>query len=116
MDLNTDEPQKAESQRKLISVYNMIYASEIVNELWEVIIEHCNGCVSIYPSQMQHTCIMLIKLEHLELYFELVLKNVCVDNVLKKWKDDIATLKIPKSLQRLESRKYIKHQDFANVI
>ena len=90
MDLITDEPQKAESQRKLISVYNMIYASEIVNELWEVIIEQCNGYVSNHPSQMQHACIMFTKLEHLELYFELALKKVSVDNVLKTWKEEIA--------------------------
>ena len=84
MDLITDELQKAESQRKLISSYNMKYATEIVNELLEVIVEQCNGYVSNHPSQMQHTCIMLTELEHWELYFELALKKFSIDNVLLK--------------------------------
>ena len=99
MELVIDEPQNMAYRRQLLSSYNLVYAREILNELWDVIIEQCNGCAINHPSQCQHTCIMLTELEHLELYFELVWMKVNVDDVIAKWKEEIKTLNIPQQLK-----------------
>ena len=112
--------RQSDYETQLLSSYNMVYAREVADVLWEVVREHCNGCIINHESQHQHSCIMLSELQHLELYYELALEKVGIEVIMPKWKEEIKYWNIPKDnkdsfAQNLQDAKWRKTLNVSNA-
>lgn len=72
--------------------FDFFYAEEILANLQMTIRINCQGCQSGALSQLDHTCLTLTKSQHLELYFDDILRLVDELNVLFKWNNAISKL------------------------
>ncbi|CAG2185362.1 unnamed protein product [Mytilus edulis] len=77
-----------------------LYARMVLDCLPDIVKEHCYGCEVNHLSQIQHTCLMWTKMEHLETYFDIVYKQIAEKDMDKKT--------ITKSRQ-LPLRKELRH-------
>lgn len=63
-------------ERYFKDILQFLYARVILEQLNYVVKENCYGCEVDHPSQIQHTCIMLTKLEHLDTYFDTTFNKI----------------------------------------
>ena len=81
-DKKEDEPHKeviylpACVEHKCFSVLDILFASHIFSLVDAFAKAVCYGCEVQHPSQTQHTCMMLEKGEHLEMYFDDMLTDI----------------------------------------
>lgn len=93
------ERMSEKHRQQMIGSYNMIFATEIVDLLSDIVYEQCYGCSVDHPSQVQHSCIMETPLSHLWMYFDLAVEKVNKEIVVEKWVKEIAALNVSDSVK-----------------
>lgn len=72
-----------------------LYARMVLNCLPDIVKEHCYGCEVNHPSQIQHTCLMWTKMEHLETYFDIVYKQIAEKDMVRKMSNQVKLMDVP---------------------
>jgi DNA-directed RNA polymerase subunit L len=65
-----------DSIRFMVSIYNIVFAKTLREEIVTLAAKHCYGCDVNHPSQAQHTCLIRTESEHLDVYLEEELETV----------------------------------------
>ena len=81
-----------DSIRFVVSIYNIVFAKKLREEIVTLAAKHCYGCKVNHPSQAQHTCLMWTESEHLDVYLEEVLVTVDREEVRKKWDNEMTPM------------------------
>jgi protein associated with RNAse G/E len=74
-----------DSIRFVVSIYNIVFAKKLREEIVTLAAKHCYGCKVNHPSQAQHTSLMWTEFEHLDVYLEEALETVDREEVRKQW-------------------------------
>ena len=53
----------------------------------------CDGCRSFDLSQRNHTCLLVSKLERIEIYFQDILNTINEDEILNEWTEAVEGLR-----------------------
>ncbi|CAG2217197.1 unnamed protein product [Mytilus edulis] len=72
-----------------------VYARMVLDCLPDIVKEHCYGCEVNHPSQIQHTCLMWTKMEHLETYFDIVYKQIAEKDMVRKMSNQVKLIDVP---------------------
>jgi hypothetical protein len=72
-----------------------LYARTIFELLNDVVMEDCYGCEVDLPSQVQHTCLMWTRVEHLDTYFNLTFEKKIYENMVSKLRKEVEVMDIP---------------------
>ena len=81
-----------DSIRFMVSIYNIVFAKKLREEIVTLAAKHCYGCDVNHPSQAQHTCLIRTESEHLDVYLEEELETVDCEEVRKKWDNEMTRM------------------------
>ena len=81
-----------DSIRFMVSIYNIVFAKKLREEIVTLATKHCNGCEVSHPSQRQHTCLMWTEFENLDMYLEEALETVDREEVRKMWDKEMTRM------------------------
>ncbi len=76
----------------LDSYFDFMYALTILSNKRDVVRRICCGCRVEHPSQLQHSCLRETNEQHVDMYFDEMLKAVDEDVVLHRWCTTVDTL------------------------
>lgn len=80
----------------MMDILCTVYAVAVMKRISEFITEKYYGCEIFHPSQTHHSCLMLTRNEHIDMYFEEALENVMrMESQLmsrRNWKREIFLL------------------------
>lgn len=83
------------TDRLMRHILKYLYARMVLDLLPHVVIENCYGCEVDHPSQVQHTCLMWTKMEHLGIYFDTVYKKIDEKDIVNKMKNQADLMDAP---------------------
>ena len=86
------------------------YALAIRNKLGDAVKRFCYGCEVDHPQQDNHTCAMYETEEHIDMYFDIILKDLEEENIIESWKELMSTSNvIPLDIQNyyISSNNYL---------
>ena len=81
-----------DSIRFMVSIYNIVFAKKLREEIVTLATRYCYGFEVNHPSQAQHTCLMWTEFEHLDVYLEEALETVDREEVRKKWDNEMTRM------------------------
>ena len=81
-----------DSIRFMMSIYNIVFAKKLREEIVTLATRHCYGFEVNHPSQAQHTCLMWTEFEHLDMYLEEALETVDREEARKKWDNEMTRM------------------------
>ena len=81
-----------DSIRFVVSIYNIVFAKTLREEIVTLAAKHCYGCKVNHPSQAQHTSLMWTEFEHLDVYLEEALETVDREEVRKQWDNEMTRM------------------------
>ena len=79
--------------RALESVFERVYATEMMKKMYGVFKKTCSGCQQGRLSQADHTCLSLTEYELLDSYMDDILREVNDSEVLNQWESTISTMR-----------------------
>lgn len=74
----------------LESYFDFFYAKAILDNMNDVIIKKCYGCINNKLSQTDHQCLNLSREDWLHLYLEDILLCVDESDILQKWESSVS--------------------------
>lgn len=90
MDLNVNKVEKLVQH-----TLQFLYARTVLEILPKVVTESCYGCDVNHPSQVQHTCLMWSRTEHLDTYFDIAFKRIDEKDIVSKLINQVELMEIP---------------------
>ncbi|CAC5426310.1 unnamed protein product [Mytilus coruscus] len=83
------------AQKIMHHTLKYLYSRMILDYLPETETEHYYRCEVNHPSQIQHTCLMWTKMEHLETYFDIDYKQIEEKDMVRKMINQLNLMDVP---------------------
>jgi hypothetical protein len=94
IDIDNSELVFYHRQKRVVEKLLKVSAEEIAPIISQLVVENCNGCMTVHLSQTHHQCLALERDEWLCLYFDYALEKASETKVVEAFTESLSDMKV----------------------